>query len=80
VDNERNVDEGLALADSALKLKPDDYNLLHIKGWGLFKQGMNQQALELLQKSWDLRKEYSVYDHTAYLHLEEVKKAGTNSN
>ncbi|MGD0340456.1 MAG: helix-turn-helix domain-containing protein [Bacteroidales bacterium] len=74
VDSGRNIDEGLALADAALKLKPDDFEFLHIKGWGLYKQGRQQQALELLQKSWDLRKQYSVYDHTAFLHLEAAKK------
>jgi AraC-like DNA-binding protein/tetratricopeptide (TPR) repeat protein len=79
VDKERGINEGLALADTALKLKPDDFEFLHIKGWGLNKQGMHQQALELLQKSWNLRKQYSVFDHTAYLHLEEVKKAMANT-
>jgi len=79
IDKERNISEGLALADSALRAEPDDFRFLHIKGWGLYKQGGQQQALKLLQKSWDLRKQYSVYDHTAYLHLEEVKKANTNS-
>jgi tetratricopeptide (TPR) repeat protein len=79
VDRERGIDEGLALSDKVLKLKPDDFEFLHIKGWGLYKQGRKQQALELLQKSWDLRKRYSVYDHTPYLHLEEVKKYITNT-
>jgi tetratricopeptide (TPR) repeat protein/AraC-like DNA-binding protein len=79
VDKDRGIDEGLALADSALQSTPDDFEFLHIKGWGLFKQGSQKQALELLQKSWDLRNQLSVYDHTAYLHLEEVKKAGKNS-
>jgi tetratricopeptide (TPR) repeat protein len=79
VDKERGIDEGLALADTALKLKPDDFEFLHNKGWGLYKQGRQQDALELLQKSWDLRMEYAVYDHTAFMHLEEVIKAGTSS-
>jgi tetratricopeptide (TPR) repeat protein len=79
VDNKRGIDEGLVLADSALKLKPDDFEFLHIKGWGLYKLGRYKQAFELLQRSWDLRMQYSVYDHTAYLHLEQVKKAGINS-
>jgi AraC-like DNA-binding protein/tetratricopeptide (TPR) repeat protein len=79
VDRERGIDEGKALADIALKSKPDDFEFLHIKGWGLYKQGSQQQALELLQKSWDLRTRYSVYDHTAYLHLEEVKKSMANT-
>jgi AraC-like DNA-binding protein/TolB-like protein len=74
VDSERNIDEGLAIADRALTLKPDDFEFLHIKGWGLYKKGSQKQALELLQKSWDLRKLYSVYDHTAFLHLEAAKE------
>lgn len=79
IDKERNIDEGLALADSALRAEPDDFRFMHIKGWGLYKQGRQQEALELLQKSWDLRMEYAVYDHTAFIHLEEMKKAGTSS-
>jgi AraC-like DNA-binding protein/TolB-like protein/Tfp pilus assembly protein PilF len=79
VDRECGIDEGMAFADAALKSKPDDFEFLQIKGWGLYKQGSQQQALELLQKSWDLRTRYSVYDHTAYLHLEEVKKSITNT-
>ena len=64
IDKERNINEGLALADSALKVEPDDFKFLHIKGWGLYKQGSQHQALELLQKSWDLRMQKSVYDRT----------------
>jgi AraC-like DNA-binding protein/tetratricopeptide (TPR) repeat protein len=80
VDKERNIDEGLALADSVLKVDPDDFRCMHIKGWGLYKQGRQLEALELLQKSWDLRMEYAVYDQTTFIHLEEVKKSITNSN
>jgi hypothetical protein len=58
-----------------LKLSSDDYNYLHTKGWGLFKQGKYQEALDILQKSWDLRRQYAIYDHEAYLHLEAAKKA-----
>lgn len=79
IDKERNISEGLAIADSALREEPDDFRFMHIKGWGLYRQGMQQEALELLQKSWDLRMQKSVYDRTAYLHIEEVKKACSNS-
>ena len=73
--NGRNINEGLGLVDNALVLSPDNYNYLHTKGWGLYKQGKYQEALETLQKSWDLRREQAVYNHEAYLHLEEAKKA-----
>ncbi len=70
-----NINEGLVLIDQALELSPDNYNYLHTKGWGLYKDGKYQEALEILQKSWDLRREQAVYNHDAYLHLEEAKKA-----
>jgi tetratricopeptide (TPR) repeat protein len=75
ISNDRNVNEGLQLVDTALKLRPDNYNYLHNKGWGLFKQGKYTEAVEILQKSWDLRREKAIYVHPAYLHLEAAKKA-----
>jgi tetratricopeptide (TPR) repeat protein len=75
VDKDRNVNEGLKIVNKALKLSPYNFNYLHTKGWGLYKQSKYQEALEILQKSWDLRMEQAVYNHDAYLHLEEAKKA-----
>jgi tetratricopeptide (TPR) repeat protein len=75
INKDRNINEGLQLVDNALKLNPDNYNYMYTKGWGLYKQGKYQEALEILQKSWDLRREKAVYDHQAYLYLEEAKKA-----
>jgi hypothetical protein len=54
---------------------PDDYNFLHTKGWGLYKQGKYKEASVILQKSWDLRMINAIYDHEAFLHLEAAKKA-----
>jgi tetratricopeptide (TPR) repeat protein len=75
IDKNRNINEGLKLVDKALVLIPDDYVYLDTKGWGLFKQDKYQEALEVLQKSWDLK---PVYDHDIYLHLESAKKAVAN--
>jgi tetratricopeptide (TPR) repeat protein len=75
IDSERNLPEGMELVDKALELSPDNYKYLHCKGWGLFKQRKYLEALEILQKSWDLRMTYAVYDHPAFLHLEAAKKA-----
>jgi tetratricopeptide (TPR) repeat protein len=72
IDNERNIDEGLQLVSSALKLRPDNYSFLHTKGWGLYKQGKYKEALELLNKSDSLKPSYN---YILYLHLEAVKKA-----
>jgi len=72
IDNDRNIIEGLELINRALASSPGDYNYLHTKGWGLYKQEKYKDALEYLQKSWDER---PVYDHKIYLHLEEARKA-----
>ena len=75
IDKDRNINEGLELVDKALKLNHNNFEYLDTKGWGLFKQGRYQEALETLQKSWDIRREQAIYDHEAYLHLEAAKKA-----
>jgi tetratricopeptide (TPR) repeat protein len=70
-----NVSEGLELIEKALVMVPDNYSWLHTKGLGLYKQGNYKDALETLQKSWDLRRERAVYDHEAFLNLELARKA-----
>jgi tetratricopeptide (TPR) repeat protein len=75
LDNDRNIKEGLQLVDAALISDPEDFKFLHTKGWGLYKQGKYKEALEILQKSWDLRRKNAIYDHSAFLHLEAAKKA-----
>jgi tetratricopeptide (TPR) repeat protein len=75
IDTDRNINEGMELAEKALELRPDSYGALRCKGWGLYHQGKKQEALHLLQKSWDLRMKNSVYNHQAFLDLEDVKKA-----
>ena len=45
IDKDRNINEGLELVDKALKLSPDNYNYLHTKGWGLYKQGKYQGSI-----------------------------------
>jgi tetratricopeptide (TPR) repeat protein len=75
INNDRNINEGLELIDKALIKRPDHYNLLHTKGWGVYKLGKYREALKILQNSWDLRMKNAVYSHEAYLHLEAAKKA-----
>jgi len=72
IDNDRDIEEGLKLASKALEIYPDNYSFLACKGWGLYKIGEYEKALELLQKSWELKE---LYDYDIYLHMEEVKKA-----
>jgi TolB-like protein/Tfp pilus assembly protein PilF len=75
IDKGRNITEGMGLVDTILKSSSGDYNFMHTKGWGLYKQGNYQDALKYLQKSDSLK---PLYVHLLYLHLEEVKKAVAN--
>ena len=75
IDKDRNINEGVELADKVLELDTENYDYLFTKGWGLYKQGNYGEAFEILQKSWDLRREKAVYLHEAFLHLETARKA-----
>ncbi len=75
IDKDQSIEEGIDLVNKALELSPDDYSALSVKGWGLYKQGKFKEALDLLQKSWDMRMQNARYDHRAFLHLEAAKKA-----
>lgn len=77
IDKDRNIDEGLDLADKALAVMPDNYACLHTKGWGLYKKGNYNEALRLLERSWDLKPKYF---HKLYLHIEEARKAAAGLN
>jgi predicted Zn-dependent protease len=65
----------MELVEKGLKLQPDNFYFMHSNGLGLFKQGKYKEALEVLQKSWDLRREKAVYNHEAFLVLKAAKKA-----
>ena len=75
IDNDLKINKGIEFIDKALDLSPDNYSYLHTKGWGLYKQGKYEEALNLLEMSWEYK---PVYDHGLYLHLQEVKKAIVN--
>ena len=77
IDKDRNVNKGMDLIDKALGLSPDNYSYLYTRGWGLYKQGKYQEAQDILQKSWDLRREKALYNYEAWLHLEASKKVVT---
>ena len=75
IDKDRNVSEGMDLIDKALQLSPNDFLYVDTKGWGFFKQGKPEEALELLERAWTSR---PIYSHEIYLHLEAAKKAVAN--
>jgi TolB-like protein len=47
---------------------------------GYYNEYLYDEAFKIIQKSWDLRRDKAVYNHPAYLRLEEVKKAVSNQN
>ena len=71
IDKEKNITEGLKLAERVTRSDPDNYVALHCEGWGYYKLGKYKEALDMLEKSWDLK---PVYWPTLFLHLEETKK------
>jgi Tfp pilus assembly protein PilF len=55
-DNKKKQEEFNTEIDKALLLAPNKYdycNYLANKGWGLYKFGHYQKALEILQQAWD---------------------------
>jgi len=80
IDNDRNIEEGLGLIEKALTLRPDNFRLLDSKGWGLYKKGKYREALDIIQRSWNLRLQNSRYNHASYLRLEKVKMAAARQN
>ncbi len=72
IETRNNPEEGLSLADKALRIRPDNYLFLDTRGWGLYKMGKYKEALKLLERSWDLR---PVYNYTLSEHLDKAKKA-----
>jgi len=75
IEKDRNINEGLELIDKALKINPQSSYFFDSKGWGLYKQSRYNEALECLEKSWNLR---SFYNHEIYLHLEAASNAVKN--
>jgi tetratricopeptide (TPR) repeat protein len=75
LESNRSLNDIGELMDRAMKLAPnkiDYYNYLDTKGWALYKEGRNKEALEIIQKAWD-EAPYKLYSIRS--HLEEVKKA-----
>jgi len=77
INNDINLDEGMELIQKALKIEPDNTNFLRRKGWGYYKQGKYEEAIELLRKVEE--KEIS-YVTLTYQYIQEVEQALANQN
>ncbi|MBE0679161.1 MAG: hypothetical protein IH592_10400 [Bacteroidales bacterium] len=72
IENDQGLEEGIDLVNQVLESNPDNYNFQFTKGLGLLKQGHYNEAMKLLEESWNLRPAY-LYDH--YIALQEARKA-----
>jgi len=77
INNDIDVNEGVDLVEQALELDPENPYYLDTKGWGLYKQGMYDEALQNLNDSWDFR---SAYEHEVYQHIQAAEKALIEQN
>ena len=77
IDNDIDIEEGIALSEKILESLPEYWPSLDAKGWGLYKLGKYDEALRLLKDSWDLKPAYS---HTGYLHIQEIEKVVASQN
>jgi len=71
-----NLEEGVELAEKAVKLEPGFYGSLHMYGLGLFKQGKYKKALEILNQAWEAR---GIYDLDLKRDIQEVEKELTEN-
>lgn len=63
VDRTTRVDEGIALLDKALALSPDDPFILDSMGWGQFKAGHLDQAVDYLRRAYKGRADPEIAAH-----------------
>jgi tetratricopeptide (TPR) repeat protein len=72
IEYDRNIQEGMRYIEKAVKLNPDAYNIVDTWGWGLYKSGRYEEALEALHKARELR---NIYDLLILRHIQAAEKA-----
>ena len=72
IENDRDVAEGVQLAQRAVQIDSENSLSLHALGWGYYKQGRYAQAVEVLEQAEDLE---PIYWHSLRRHLETARKA-----
>jgi tetratricopeptide (TPR) repeat protein len=77
IDEDIDVDEGLEIVGKLLERFPDQWALNSYKGWGLYKKGKLDQALEHMRFGWENK---PIYNHLYYMHLQEAEQASAIEN
>jgi tetratricopeptide (TPR) repeat protein len=65
-------EEGLELIIPLVEEYPNNASYLYTYGLGLYKQGNYQEAMEAVQKSWNLRAYYDHKNYTLFRELEDI--------
>lgn len=76
INNDIDVDEGMEMIAPLVEGNPRHAGYLYVYGVGLYKLGRYQEALEILQRSWDLK---SYYDHKHYTLIKKIDDLLANS-
>jgi tetratricopeptide (TPR) repeat protein len=78
IDNNRNLRKGLQMIEKAVRLKPDDGDIVDSLGWAHFRLGNFQEAVRHLEKAVELRPEDpTLNDHLgdAYWRVDRKREA-----
>ena len=76
INNDINVEEGMEMITPLVEGNPRHAGYLYVYGVGLYKLGRYQEALETLERSWDLK---SYYDHKHYTLIKKIDDLLKNS-
>jgi tetratricopeptide (TPR) repeat protein len=71
IDQEIDMEEGMRLVNELLEAEPGDWDVMYLKGLGLYKQERMEEASEILHEAWDSR---PLYNHEHYQLMKEVEK------
>jgi tetratricopeptide (TPR) repeat protein len=72
INNDIDVREGMEIVSKRLEIDPDSWALLGLKGWGFYKQGKNEEAIQFLRMAEEKSPDF---DFDLYQHIQEVEKA-----
>ena len=75
IDKDQDANAGLDLINAALEYSPDNFNFMHTKAWGLYKQGNYEEAQKFINKADSLK---PIYIHEIFLHKQEIENTIAN--
>jgi len=75
INNDINVEEGMEMITPLVEGNPQHAGYLYVYGMGLYKLGRYQEALETLQRSWDLKPYYDLKHYTLIRKIDDLIKS-----